>query len=1112
MAIAPLALAEALQGDFALELERSRGMTRILCRGLLTVAAVIAPARLMAQQAAVLSGRVTTVAGVPLRGAEVSLPSLGIGDSTRGDGSYTVLVPAPRVPTAPVTVTARLIGFKLDSTHVTLTGEPATADFALADNPLQLGEVVVTGAGTVSEVEKLGTVRDRIDSTAIVHSNEQNLVSALAAKAPNVTVTSSSGDPGASAYIQIRGITSIQSSDGQPLFVIDGIPVDNSTTFNNPGQLPMNGANIFPPNRLIDINPDDIENIEILKGASSGAIYGSRAGQGVILITTKKGRPGQTTYSLRSSWSLDQHTQLPALQEEFGLGSGGVSPDCVPGPASPVPDPNNLNCRVSGGRSYGPRLASATPVYDHADEVFQNGYTTDNALSISGGSDETRFFLSAGYNYNRGIVVGDNNHYRRISVRLNGSQQITGRLKVGSNVAYSSGAGGFVTSRNSTGGVLLGGWRTPPEFSNLPYLDPVFGLQRSYRFPNPGPGSEQEARGYDNPFFTANEEPATSSVSRTFGGLTAEWTPTPWLKLTETLGLDYSNDERFESWAWSNSGRPADGVGGLTVGYLRNQQVDHNLAVSLTYSASGAWKGTITAGQNLNSQSFRGRQTLGTGLISPHPFNLANTAELAQPVYDFERNVRLESYFVQLTADLWNRLHLTAAVRNDVVSSFAADSRRNWFPKASAAWVFYGGSGDHRGLVTYGKLRAAYGQSGTQPSPYLLSSVFTPVDFGGLITGGNLPATKLGAERVKELEAGLDLGLFGDKADVSVTHYRQNSSGVILEIQVPNSTGYSVEPANAGSLQNRGWEVSLNVRPVTTRSVTWDASVQWARTRGITTSLAPGIQVVPFPNGGGSNGCCVQGVAIVGQPIGVYYGNDYVRCGRGSIVDDIDIDNTAGQCRDAPKGALYLAADGEPVRDQDHQYVLGDPNPDWTGSVRTNLRLGRFSVGGLLDVRHGGVGYNGTQGALNEFGTGLNTAQGRDSPPVVFGTDYLPQLVPGPVAGPGVGVPVPLDEHWWTGKASVFGPTATPFIEHAGFVKLREVSLGYVIDRPWVGRWLGFGSVEVRIAGRNLVSWNSYTGVDPETAILGAASPIRGLNYFNNPQTRSWVLTLTLNR
>jgi TonB-linked SusC/RagA family outer membrane protein len=1068
----------------------------------------------VAQEGTLITGQVTNTLKAPLSGAEVSVPSLGISATTRGDGTYTLFVPGARVTSGPTTVAARLIGYQLDSTKVTLTGGPASADFVLKDNPLQLGEVVVTGAGTASEVEKLGTVRNSLDAKSIVAANEQNVVSAFAAKAPNVVITSSSGDPGASSHIQIRGLTTIESSDGQPLFVVDGVPVTNNTVYNNPAQMAINGDNIFPPNRLIDLNPNDIESIELLKGASSGAIYGSRAGQGVVLITTKKGRPGQTSYSLRSSWSIDQHTQLPALQSEYGLGQGGVADGCIPSP-----DPALLNCRARFTQSYGPKLLAGTPVYDHADEVFQTGYTTDNNLTVSAGSDQTRFFLSGGYSYDRGIVVGDNNHYRRISVRFNGSQQVTDRLRVGANIAYSSGSGGFVQTRNSTGGLLLGGWRTPPEFNNRPYLDPVFGLQRSYRFPNPGPGSEQAPRGYDNPFFTANANSATSDVARTFGAITGEWAPTPWLKIAENLGYDYVNDERLESFAWSNSNvtpQSVRGVGGLNAGYIRNTQIDHNLTATVSYSLAPTLKGTLTAGQNLNSQTAQSEQTLGANLVAPQPFNLANTSTVLRPIWDFHSTVHLESYFAEVTTDLWDRVFLTAAVRNEGVSSFGAASRRSWFPKASAAWVFYHGPSESSGLISYGKLRTAYGQSGTQPTPYLLSSVFTSNGLGGLITGTNLPATKLGAERVKELEAGADLGLLGGKADLSVTHYRQNSTGVILEVPVPTSAGYQVEPANAASLQNRGWEVSLNLRPVTSRSVAWDIGLQWARNRGVTTSLPLGVHFVPFPLSGGGNGAGLHtgGSAEVGQPIGVYLGNDFIRCGRGVALNGVALDATAGQCKGAPAGALWVDSTGYPELDtSSDSTVLGNPNPDWTGSIRTGVRLGKLFIGGLLDIRHGGIAYNGTKGALNEFGTGLNTAQGRDGGLVVFGKDYQVNTVAtDAVAGPGAGKAVPLDETWWRGGASVFSGPDAAFLEPAGWVKLREVSVAYTINGPWVSHMLGFSSFELRVAGRNLVSWNKYTGVDPETSLLGAVSPVRGINYFNNPQTRSWVLTLTLNR
>jgi TonB-linked SusC/RagA family outer membrane protein len=1054
---------------------------------------------LTSQERRSVSGRVTNTAGVPLSGAYVSVPSLSASAATRADGSYAIPLPASPVPAAPITVTARLIGYKRDSLGVTLRGGFATADFALEANPLHLGELVVTGAGTETEVEKLGTVRDRIDPALVVRSNEQNLVNALAAKAPNLLVWSSSGDPGASSHIQIRGLTSIASSDGQPLFVIDGVPVDNTTLSTG------NGSAVLDPNRLIDINPSDIEKIELLKGAASGAIYGSSAGQGVVLITTKKGRAGQTSYSLRSSWSLEEHTQLPRLQTEYGLGTGGEASPCV---ASH--DPALLNCFVTGpfARSYGPKLAPGTPVYDHLEEAFQTGYTTDNTLTVSGGSEQTQFLLSAGYSYNRGIVVGNGNSLRRISVRVNGAHRISDALKAGINMAHTDAGGRFVQTRNNTAGILIGAWRTPPEFNNLPYLDPTFGLHRSYRFPNPGPGSENTNRGFDNPFFAAHESPASTDVPRTFGNLDLQWTPMGWLSVRETLGLDYWRDVLDKAWAPSGTGFGLSD-GAVVYDYVRHRRIDHNLTATATWGGSGSVRGAVTLGQNLNARSRRGYNAFGAQLIAPEPYNLNNTAELQSS--DHTEKLRLESYFAQVTTDIGDRVFLSAALRNDGVSAFGADRRRAWFPKGSAAWVFTRqGRG---GFLSYGKIRAAYGQSGTQPPPYLTGSGYEPFGQGALFTSQRRPNRTLGPERVKEFEAGVDLGFFGDKADLSVTHYRQNSTDVIVEVPLPTSSGYFHEPANAASLQNRGWEVALNLRPFTRRGFAWDVGVQWARNRGVTTALAGDIRLVPFPYTGGSDGAgAAIGVAMVGEPIGVYYGTDYVRCGRGSIVNEVDLDNAPGHCHGAPAGALYLGADGLPFIDHDEQYVLGDPNPAWTGSVRTDVRIGRLSIGGLLDVVHGSVAANSTQGALNEFGTGLNTALGRNAPPVVFGTNYYPGLEPTPVAGPGVGIPVKLDEGWWRGGGSVFAGIGSLFIEKGGWVKLREVSIAYTLDGPWVGRVLGFASIELRVAGRNLVSWNDYTGVDPETSLVGAVTPIRGLNYFNNPQTRSWVLAVTLNR
>ena len=294
------------------------------------------PALAAAQESASVTGHVTGEGGIALTGVAVSISELGLGAITRDDGSYTIAIPSARVNRQAVTVTARRVGYRPKSARVTINPGSLTQDFVLEANPLQLGEVVVTGAGTTTEVEKLGNVRNAVSPELIVKANEANVVQALAGKAPNVVVSQSAGDPGAGSSITIRGLRTI-NGDVQPLFVIDGVPVNNttfSTTNFNPidagsttgvggqdvgGQLEGTSA----PNHMIDINPSDIENVEILKGAAAAAIYGARAANGVILITTKRGRSGQTRYSLRSSASNDEVTKFYPLQRKYGQGQNG---------------------------------------------------------------------------------------------------------------------------------------------------------------------------------------------------------------------------------------------------------------------------------------------------------------------------------------------------------------------------------------------------------------------------------------------------------------------------------------------------------------------------------------------------------------------------------------------------------------------------------------------------------------------------------------------------------------------------------------------------------------------------------------------------------------------
>jgi TonB-linked SusC/RagA family outer membrane protein len=1065
------------------------------------------------------TGRVETVDQAPIAGAVVSLVGLPFSTVVRSDGQYTLLVPAARLtPGGTVTLLARAISYKPISAPLVVNADTLTHDFQLPVNPLQLGEIVVTGAGTTQEVEKLGSVRNYVDSSLIVKSAEPNLVNALAAKAPNVEVLSSAGDPGASSSIVIRGINTF-SGTSQPLFVVDGMPIDNSTitttSFDGTGFGDQQGT--YAPNRGIDLNPADIENIEVLKGAAAGAVYGARAGQGVILITTRRGRPGTTTYSLSTSLSVNNVTRFPTLQREYGQGNGGVTDTC-----------GGLDCGLTT-RSWGAPIPAGTPTYDHSQEVFRTGYTFDNTMTISGGNDRTTFYFSGSYMNQTGTFVGPNNRFDRKSFRLKADHRLSDQVKVSGNISYANSNGDYVQKGSNFSGILLGSWRATPTFDNRVYLDPVTKIHRSYSYPEPSANSFDQSRGYDNPFFVAYQDVSNSLTDRIIGNTSVDWQARSWLRFNYTLGVDAGADSRLQGQAQTSSNTPL-ATGQVIKLDINNSQVDMTALGVATWSRGKNLAGEITIGSDLNSRTLRILGGVGNGLIAPAPFSLGNTGSQL-PAVDSIAKIRTNGVFGQLTTDLYEQLHLKAGLRYDGASTYSSKNLRSWFPSLSAAWQFNKVSGDLGGILTYGKARVAYGEVGTQPSPYLTDFIFKaggsfadpygPIQTpsGGLFTPTVKPATDLKPERTKEFETGVDLGLFKDYADLSFTWYRRKSTDVILQVQAAASSGYQTQWANAASLRNSGTEWALNVRPITTRDVQWEVGFILGTNRSRTLSLKGADQV----NFGGLGGFGIA-VAQVGLPVGVFYDYDFVRCGRGVQLDDgsggvYDVDANCSSTQ-RKSHALFIAdanlaaanglvggGSGFPLLDP-NRHIVGDPNPKWTGSIRTSFTYKNLTVSGLVDIKHGGVIYNGTRGALMELGTSQESADLRDHPDRTFGQTILN----GPVAGPGAGQQITLTEDWIRGNYTTFTAMGAPFYEDGSFVKLREVSVTYNWTGPVVRERLGLSSIAFRIGGRNLLTHTNYTGSNPEPSLGGADSPARGVDWFSNPEPRSFVFAVTINR
>lgn len=1069
--------------------------------------------RALAAQATTITGRVTTQAGAGLADATVSIPALSVGARTLDQGTYRFTVPATTVAGQTVSLVARRVGYTPMTVRITLVQGTMTQDFTLAESPLQLGEVVVTGAGTSQTRERLGNVINTVDSSLILRAaTPQNVVSALAATAPNVRVRTQAGDPGSSAYIIIRGATSVTGTN-QPLFVVDNVPIDNSTISTNGGD-----GSTVTQNRAADINPNDIADIQILKGAAASAIYGARAANGVILITTKRGENGPTRYTYSTTETFDKIDRTMPLQTDWGQGSDSVSGKCS------TPDCNATSL------SFGPFLGGGASVFNHGQEIFQTGLTADNNLSISGGNTRTTFFLSGGETGQQGVMKGGNNRYDRTTFRLKATHQLLNALTLGGNFSFYDTRGDYVQKGSNVDGLLLGALRTPPDFNNLPYLDPVSGLQRSYRFPDPTPASLRTGRGYDNPFFVLADNGNKSELGRFIGNISADYVASDWLSFNYTLGADYYDDSRVEALPLTSSGEPNGDVSRFNI---NNLQIDHNLTATLAHDFGTNVDAKLTLGQNLNSRRYRDVFVFGDQLIAPTPFALQNTVSYTPSETRSLRHI--EAYFAQGELGFYDQLFLTAGLRDDGFSTFGESKRTALYPKVDISWLFtrFLGNATESGLLSSGKLRAAYGETGAEPPVYatitaLSSTALFGSGFGdaigvkqsgqgGLVTGGSLGNDNLRPERDREAEVGTDLSFFNQRSDLSFTYYNRRSTDVILSIPINASqSGATSQLANAATVSNKGEELSFNMRPISNKSSEWSIGLQWARNQGRVVSLAQGVEFIPYNNEGFTGSI---GSSTVGYAPGVIRGLDFARCGFG---EQIDIDGSGSvQSIDAlcgpnaKKGALFLnnvGGRGLPVVDPD-ETVIADPSPKWTGAINSSFRFGRWELSTLFDIRHGGQMWDGTRSALYRFGTHKDTDI--RSQVGTFGQNWETRVYPN-VAGPGAGMPAFRNEaewqDWFTTEGGSASDAQAQFVEDAGFVKWRELALSYRLDQPTIVGKFGISSALIRIAGRNLQTWSKYTGLDPESSLGGGEFLTQGIDYFNNPLTRSFVISMTLNR
>jgi TonB-linked SusC/RagA family outer membrane protein len=807
----------------------------------------------------VVTGIVTDESGAPLIEANVFIVGQPLGSVTDQGGKYRFILPETLLDET-LQLRASYVGYKSSTKRVTVTRGSNTNDFSLAIDVMQMEAIVATAMGIGLTKDKIGVRIDRVSQKEIVNSDESNVVAALSGKVANVEVTGSSGEPGAGVYLRIRGVNSITRGT-PPLFVVDGTPINNQSLLSANKSMDLDVAGVTQQNRASDLNPEDIESIEVLKGAAASAMYGSRAANGVLLITTKSGKPGRTRLSYKISFSFDEVNHSVPLQRIFGQGDGDTT--------------------SSVSVSWGPKLSDlGSESFDHSREMFETGHKFENNLAVSGGTDRTTYYLSFGRTNINGSIKG-NSDYVRDAFRLKATQMITDKLSLTGNVAISDIESNRIQKGSNTSGLLLAAYRTPPDFNNLPYKDSQTGFHRSYQ--NPNPTSMNGTRGFDNPFFTLNEQTNVSKVDRFFGNAKLDYDPVDWLNLTYTLGYDFSGDERQTVLPQSSSMFPE---GRVVRDEFKTRETDGNLVIRATRHYGRAdMDVNLTLGHNLNQQDFRAITSTGDG-IAVDGFNLLDgTASTTSE--ERKELVRTEGYFAQAMVGLWQQLYLTAGLRNDGTSVFSPGKKRHWYPKVSTAWDF-SSFARNQSWLNFGKLRLAYGQTGRAPGAYSTLTGYAAQSFEprqgellsssaygnvGVVTDRIRGQEDIKPERAKEYEMGLDVGLINNRMGLELTYYNQKTTDVIYALPVPPSTGFGNEFRNAGTITNKGIEGSITARMLDRKNLKWTLEATYARNRNMVNEL-PGVEFISL---GPFEGSSLGGGVAQGKPVGVFRGNDHVR-------------------------------------------------------------------------------------------------------------------------------------------------------------------------------------------------------------------------------------------
>jgi TonB-linked SusC/RagA family outer membrane protein len=1024
----------------------------------------------------------------PVVGVSVLVIGTNVGTVTGTDGRFSLTVPQGK---------SQLRFTYVGMETLEVSARPQMR-IVLRNDETSIDEIVVTAMGIKRSAKALGYSATAVNNDELTATRSSDVMSGLAGKVAGVQISSASGDPGSSNSVIIRGISSLSGSN-QPLYVVDGVPLTNSSVYSNDG---LNSGYDFG-NGANAVNPDDVESMTILKGAAATALYGSRAANGVILITTKSGKAQAKGVGIEYNGGLQWESvlRLPQMQNDFGMGWYGDKTMIENGSWGPAFDGSVLRYGQVYNNSQQRKTYKAIP--DNLKDFYDTGFRYSNSVSFNGETNAGNYFVSLSQVKDDGIIPTDADSYKKYTFSARASHKVD-KLTISTSLNYAYQENKFVQTGQGKTNVINALSQTPRDISIAELKD----LSNPFNTP----GYYYTPYGVTNPYFMLENSQNDYNSERFYGKLQLDYDFLKYFRATYRFGLDTSTEQHNYgepnlSSMYPNTPNWEDCLSAITGEVFqrttRRREINQDFMVTFDKDINSDFHINALAGFNGNERKYSYLYGDVTNLTIPTYFDLSNSAE-TPTLEQYQQLRRLIGVYGQAELAWKNMVFLNVSARNDWSSTLPKDNRSFFYPGITASWIFSElFNADLKKIITFGKVRAAWGKTGNDANVYMTKSIygqatasssgwgssafpFVKTGTNAYTAGNTLGSNTLSPEMTTESEIGLQMAFFNNRISFDFSYYNRNTDKQIFSLDMDPASGYTAQNINLGKVRNRGIEALVTVVPVRTKDFEWSLTWNYTRNRNKVISLPEelGGEASIYGLSGGS------GIyAVVGEEMGVFKAYTPVRDDEGNVV----VSSTTG---------LPVKGDMKIVGSINNKYQMGFSN---------TFKYKGISLGIDVDVRHGGVMYSRTRDINLFVGNAIQTTYNNRNP----------WIIPGSVVQVGTddaNKPIyaenttALDasnifQYWDDGGLNI---DADNLISKS-YVKLRQVVLGWELPKKWLASTFLTG-VHVSVYGNNLLLWtpSSNTFVDPEASSFGNDLEGNFGEYSTNPSSRKFGFNVNL--